>query len=106
MVDDKRHSPRRLKTVSNRILQKAEPVLVLQGELELKVQAETGRTRDNTTVFITLAACGQPLTQEAVKTLGGGGRQMDSSIPLSTTLLSLLDCELESSICPLAPLAI
>lgn len=105
MVDDKRHSPRRLKTVSNRILQKAEPVLVLQGELELKVQAETGRTRDNTTVFITLAACGQPLTQEAVKTLWRG-RQMDSSIPLSTTLLSLLDCELESSICPLAPLAI
>lgn len=72
MVDDKRHSPRRLKTVSNRILQKAEPVLVLQGELELKVQAEAGRTRDNTTVFITLAACGQPLTQEAVKTLCGG----------------------------------
>lgn len=47
------------------------------------------------TVFITSAACGQALTQEAVKTLGGG-RQMDSSIPLSTTLLSLLDRELES----------
>lgn len=73
MADDKRYSPRRLKTVSNRILQKAEPVLVLQGELELKVQAEAGRTRDNTTVFITLAACGQPLTQEAVKTLWGWG---------------------------------
>lgn len=95
MVDDKRHSPRRLKTISTRILQKAEPVLVLQGELELKVQAEAGRTRDNMTVFITLAACGQPLTQEAVKTLWQG-RQMDSNILLSTTLLSLLDCELES----------